>query len=945
MTTAEGLVRSLMPVIDALDSGALLLAADPVRADLHVRFANQAFLRYLGVGRRDVVDRPLADLVSEECRGRILSDIPARFVDGAPFAVRAELAGCDGRRFVANLHMHPVPNGGEGPAFWFARLSTAPSVAERVDGADLEASYRHLAENHPALICRFLPDTTLTFVNRACATHFGRPAAELLGRRFIDLVEPEYTEVILRQLSAVTPDRPYCRMEYPTPTNGGSVHWHLWQHFAFFNGLGGPVLFQSVGTDTTRCKIAEARLRESEKRIRDITDAIPSRIAYVDRDQTYRFVNRAYELETHRPRSSIIGKTVRAFLGEDVYSSITHHIDATLAGRRVSYDYVHKAPDGEIHREVTYVPDTDENGTVQGFYTFVHDVTAHRRSEDAIFAEKERAEVTLDSIGDAVITTDAFGLIDYVNPVAQALTGRTATAAIGLPAQDIVCLLDERTGWSAPNPIVACLESRRVVMPSGDLILASHRGGEIPVEATAAPIRRQSGEILGTVLVLRDVTEDRRQARQLAHDATHDPLTGLVNRREFERRVGRAVASARQYGWRHALCFLDLDRFKQVNDVAGHTAGDALLAQIRGLLAGKFRERDTLARLGGDEFGLLLDACVIDEAMRIAEIIVAAFRDFRFEWSGRSFHIGVSIGIVAIDAGAVTTDQLLTWADVACYTAKQQGGGRVCVHRSRGSEARGLGDVVLASRLQEALDHRQFRLFCQPIRPLVESARAITFWEVLLRLPDASGEIVMPDSFVPAAERYGLMSQVDRWVIENAFRFYAEALKGRDTIGLAINLSANSMSDEMIVDYIEAQLDRFSVPPERVCFEVPEKLAARHVADAATLSRAIRALGMRLALDDFGAGMSSFACLKALQVDVIKIDGSLVRELGGSCVDTAVVSAAQTVGRAMGIETVGEFACNDRVVQCLRELGVDHAQGYAFGPPRPLDELASVATA
>ena len=951
---------------------------------------------------------------------------------------------------------------------WLLRLRDGAGVGSDDSPGAPPDIYRYLVENHPAMICRFLPDTTLTFVNAAYAGFFGVRAEHLIGRRFVDLLGPADRDPVLAHLAAISPESPSRHIEHVVRDASGVERWHLWEDYGFFDAAGDARYFLSLGTDVTARRTTEQKLAESEARLQRIANALPARIAYLDRDCVYRFVNHGYERDFGRPTSEIVGMHARDLLGEDVFRDIVPYIEDALAGREVRYEYVLGTPSGTRRNEVTYTPEVAGDGTVGGFYVLVVDVTARHEneralresqdllknaeriahfgswswdigtdrcawsdehfrifgyqpgaieptarlvmdavhpadrarvkaaaaaalagtspfdvefrivrpdgsvrlvsdrgevmrdaagrpqrivgsvlditdrklSEDALFAEKERAEVTLHAIGDAVISTDADGRIDYLNPVAEWLTGWTLKEAHGRALLDVMHIVDEQTGEAALDSVAQCLTTAAPTAPLRPVYLVSRRGIDYPIDMIASPIRARAGGLIGAVLVFRDVTETRRRTRQLVHEASHDPLTGLVNRREFDRRLERAVASARAHGWNHAVCFLDLDAFKGVNDAAGHAAGDALLAQIRGLFIGKFRERDTFARLGGDEFALLLDACALEEAIKIAETIVATIRDHRFVWKDRNYSIGVSVGVVPIGPDSQDATQVLTRADLACYAAKQAGGNRVHYVRSGAAEvSSGHGEVLLAARLQTALEERRFQLMCQPMVVLSARPGTADLWEVLLRLVESDGDLVGPDAFISAADRFGLMGAIDRWVIDTAIAFLATDLRARPAVGLAINLSSNSINDSGMADYVDSRLDRYGIAPHRLCFEFAETLTARNVGNAATLARDLKALGARVALDDFGAGLSSFAHLKALPADFLKIDGSFVRDMLDSPVDAAFVAAAQTAGRTMGIETVGEYAHTAAVVDRLRELGVDRAQGYAFGEPQPLDVI------
>jgi diguanylate cyclase (GGDEF)-like protein len=411
-----------------------------------------------------------------------------------------------------------------------------------------------------------------------------------------------------------------------------------------------------------------------------------------------------------------------------------------------------------------------------------------------------------------------------------------------------------------------------------------------------------------------------------------------MGRAEFERRLETAASSARRYGRSQVLLHIDLDNFKQINETAGRAAGDAVLQQVANLLRARFRERDTLARLGGDSFGLLLDNCGLDEAEKIAEAVVASFASTRFQVPEGNEAVGVtpSIGLVEVSSASGTVEQLLSQADLACYTAKELGRGRSHIYRSD-SRPDGTASVVLfPQEFRSALEQDRFQLYYQPIMPLQEGSGLPVHHEFLLRHRTDSGQLVLPSTLIEAAERHGLMAAVDRWVIRAALAHLAGHRErfGQGTI--AINLSGNSLDDPGVVDYVLAQLAAHGVEAGMVCFEITETEAIRDLAHAVNVARGLKRLGCAIALDDFGSGQSSFTYLKALPADYLKIDGSFVRELTESSVDRAIVSAINATGRIMGLKTIAEFAHSDAIIDCLRGLGVDYAQGDAVAPPRPV---------
>lgn len=543
--------------------------------------------------------------------------------------------------------------------------------------------------------------------------------------------------------------------------------------------------------------------------------------------------------------------------------------------------------------------------------------------------------MTLHSIGDAVIVTDGDGRVNYLNPVAEKLTDWSLEEACGRELGDIFPIRDEGTDEPVGNPVAICLREGEIADVSKPTILTGRDGIDHDIDASAAPIRRSDGSVLGAVLVFHDVGETRRFARKMAYAVAHDPLTGLINRWEFEQRLEQALESAHKYGSRHALCYIDLDQFKIVNDTAGHAAGDELLKRIKVILDGTFRDRDTLARLGGDEFGLLLDNCPMERAVSIAGRVVDVIRGHRFVWQGRGFRIGASIGLAPIAGDTESVAHLLSQADVACYTAKELGRNRVHVyHEKGGAPVQCHGEILQAAGLRDALKQERFRLFCQPIVPLHEGEKEPVRYELLLRLLGDDHSLVLPGAFIPAAERFGLMADLDRWVIRTAFRTYA-ADRELQHAQISINLSGNSLNDDSLLDYVRGQFGEHSLPPDKVCFEITETAAIHDLSLVGRFMSEMKRLGCQLALDDFGSGLSSLRYLKTLPVDYLKIDGSFVRNIGMDSGDHAIVSAINQLAHDLGIRTIAEYAESQHVVDALRSLGVDYAQGYAIACPEP----------
>jgi diguanylate cyclase (GGDEF)-like protein len=481
------------------------------------------------------------------------------------------------------------------------------------------------------------------------------------------------------------------------------------------------------------------------------------------------------------------------------------------------------------------------------------------------------------------------------------------------------------------------------------MLLVKNDGNEVPVVHSAAPIRDRAGKITGVVLVLHDVSSERQYAAKLSYQASHDSLTGLINRGEFENRLGMALKTAAQLGRHHAVMYLDLDQFKVVNDTCGHAAGDQLMRQVSAVLQRRLREGDTLARLGGDEFGVLLENCAPDNASRIADQLRQTVSDFHFVWETRSFGITVSIGLVNVEDGLFTLADVLSAADAACYMAKDKGRNRVQVYHPEDSEVSlRQGEMEWVGRIQKALEEDRFVLYAQEIKGVNSVQEQGTHCELLIRMLDERGEIVPPMAFIPAAERYSLMSAIDRWVIRTAFATISRLRMERSEPKLdlcAINLSGASITDERFLDFVREQFGHFDVPPRVICFEITETAAIANLERASQFIQAMKDIGCRFSLDDFGAGMSSFAYLKHLAVDYLKIDGDFVKDMADDLIDRAMVEAINNVGHVMGKKTIAEFVDSDRVLAALREIGVDYAQGYWVAKPRPFGPRLRVAAA
>ncbi|HEU0187598.1 MAG TPA: EAL domain-containing protein [Gallionellaceae bacterium] len=559
----------------------------------------------------------------------------------------------------------------------------------------------------------------------------------------------------------------------------------------------------------------------------------------------------------------------------------------------------------------------------------------------ALAIEKERAQTTLSSIGDAVITTDQHGRIEYINPAGKRLFGCAQADDMPLTLADLGTLLYEDDRQPVGNLVLPTLREGRLPYPSRTMVLIRADGREYYVEPNSAPIHDADGRSSGVALVFRDVSQARELTRQLSHQVTHDALTGLLNRREFEYEVRQAMRDVQVNNSEHSLLYMGLDQFKLINDTCGHIAGDELLRQYAKLLGGVLHPGDALARIGGDEFGLLVENFTQAQAVELAEQILSLSRSFRFEWDGEAFAIGISIGVIAITAGSESVMLLMSGVDAACQMAKEAGGDRVYVHHvaDQALQAR-LGEMQWTPRINRALEEERMLLYCQPIiRPGAEGDLC-SHYEILVRMQDEKGNIITPDNFLPSAERYNLIGRIDRWVISAYFRWLAENPQHLARLELgSVNLSGRSLGDDSCLVHIENMLHEYAIPPHKICFEITETEAIGNLAKAVHFIRRLNDMGCTFALDDFGSGLSSYAYLKNLPVDFLKIDGQFVRDMALDAGHYALVESINHVAHAMGRKTIAEFVENADAAAMLGRLGVDFLQGYGVAKPRPVGDM------
>lgn len=684
-------------------------------------------------------------------------------------------------------------------------------------------------------------------------------------------------------------------------------------------------------------QLDEDKLRNSEMRYRGLFENVVDGVYIASRDGDLITANPALiEMLGYDSAEDLksIGRTPMLYVNPIDRERVFARLEAE--GIVKNFEYRLRRKDGT---EIVVLENAravrDDDGNIVAHEGTLTDITDRKRAETRVFEEKERAQITLQSIGDGVITTDADGLVDYINPVAQDLTGWDMRDARNTPICEIMTIINEHTRATIDNPVMRCLDDGRVITLEEHSILITRNGDEVPIQDSAAPIRDRVGNIIGSVMVFHDISKETRLFRQLSYQASHDSLTDLVNRTEFENRLSKSLDPLRgDTEQTHALLYLDLDQFKVVNDTFGHTAGDALLRQLAELVHSKIRSTDLLARLGGDEFGIMLEHCDEQRAIEVAESIRGAIEGYRFDWQSSFTTIRCSIGVVMVTSEIATVAEVMSAADVACYSAKDMGRNQIHLYKDSDASMRH-EEMKWVSRISSAVEENRLELFFQPIIGIgKEHGKARGHYELLLRMRDEHGEIVSPNQFIPAAERYNLMPTLDRWVVRESLSKLADrSTDGEARYTIAVNLSGTSLSEDRFLEFVIEELKKHDLPTGAVCFEITETAAISNLSRVVHFMQALKELGCLFSLDDFGSGLSSFTYLKNLPVDYIKIDGHFISNVAEDRVDESMVKAISEVGHSMGIETIAERVETKQVLEKLGALGIEYAQGYYIARP------------
>ena len=657
------------------------------------------------------------------------------------------------------------------------------------------------------------------------------------------------------------------------------------------------------------------------------------------------FANKPFLALLGASASDVVGRSLADFVAPEYVELVENNLRRRLAGEPSAerYEVELLGTHGEVSRVELSSTLIDSAGESALLLTALEMLPSTAPLNGP---SRPRAMVTLDAMGESVITVDAEGRIDYANHAAEALLGQTFDQMVGKLVADVASFVDETDRHSLGDPVRKALAAGgRVTMGKRAVLVPANTELERSVEISVTPLRNDAKETLGLVLVLHDTSELRGFTRQITYQASHDALTGLVNRREFERRLHEALDSAQTGDAAHALCYLDLDRFKVVNDTCGHTAGDNMLREVATILKDAVRDSDTAGRIGGDEFALLLVGCPLDKARQIADDVVRAVNDYRFVWKDKIFNVGVSIGLVEIGRDGGSIEDIMNSADSACYVAKSQGGVHVHVYSAREeASARHSGEIQWLQKLQRALSDNQFELYYQPIVHAQLTGERGPALEVFVRLDGTSGHPASPAEFIRAAERYRLMPRVDRWVVQAVLSALGRGgLKLPPGRSVAINIAGQTLGDADFLEFVADCFDHTGASPSDICFEVAESAVAANMDHVRRFIAVLHGMGCEFALDDFGSGLSSFSTLKTLPIDYLKIDGSFIRNLAGDSVNRAMVTAMIELARSLRFRVVAEQVEDQLSLDTVKGMGIDFVQGFIIGRPLPLSVLPTHA--
>jgi diguanylate cyclase (GGDEF)-like protein/PAS domain S-box-containing protein len=661
-------------------------------------------------------------------------------------------------------------------------------------------------------------------------------------------------------------------------------------------------------------------------------------MSLIDSHYIYRAVNQSYCAQFNKTMSDIVDHSVEALHEPDTFQVLKRHLDTALhEGRATIAEFWREFPDGSMHFiQGKHNPYYDSEKNIIGVTVVARDITELKQAQDALANSQQRLQSLYDDTPSMFFTLGKDRTVKSVNAYGARQLGYQIDDLIGKPIHDLFYPDDHHQLDSAINSCFTDLDS----IQHWELRKKHKNGTTLWVKETARLVQDQAQNDQ-LFIVSEDISERHKLSQKLSYQASHDGLTGLINRHEFERRTQQLLDTVIDDDALHVMCYLDLDQFKIINDSCGHLAGDTLLKNISSLLNLKIRKGDILARLGGDEFGILMTHCSIEQAKKIADSVRQLIQDFNFVWQEKTYAIGVSIGIVTIDKNTDSITTIMGTVDAACYAAKDAGRNRIVVYNETDQELnQRRGDMNWVRRIQEAIDQNKFCLYSQKIVDVNPNSTSKPSYELLIRLREDDGEIIPPNAFLPAAERYNLATKIDQWVIQNSFDWLVSLGPQIDDFKYCtINLSGNSLDDADFLEFVSFQIQQSKIPGNKICFEITETAAISNLAGAIKFIAELSKRGCFFALDDFGSGVSSFGYLKNLAVDFIKIDGGFVKDMAADAIDYAMVKSINDIAQVMGKKTIAEYVENDAIMACLKEIEVDYAQGYGIEKPQPIHEI------
>lgn len=788
----------------------------------------------------------------------------------------------------------------------------------------------------------------IKLINRKGCRILGYDKQELIGKNWFELCVPERgretVSKVFNQVVTGAVDFPEY-FESHILSHSGQERLIAWHNAPLRDANGVITGTLSSGQDITEQRKTEQTLRKLSQAV----EQSPEMILITNSEGTIEYVNPSFTQISGFTTADAIGKKTGIMKSEktaqSVYDELWHTIKCGKIWRGKLYN---RRKNGSYYWNLVEIsPIFSEQGQITHFLAIQKDITDRieaekrlRENQHRLRISERRYRVCYDATPSMFFTVDKDGKIKSANRFGAEKLGYSVEELIATPLSRLHLECDKR---SDDEYLAACL-NKPEVMQRCEIRMVRKDGTLFWAKQSARAIENTDGEPR-VFIVCEDITQSRDLSQQLSYQASHDALTGLVNRREFEKRLHRILETVHTNQSSHALCYLDLDQFKVINDTCGHVAGDELLRQLADLLRERIRKRDTFARLGGDEFGILLEHCSLEQASRVANTMRESIQDFRFSWGRKNFNVGASIGLVPITKASSDLAEVLSAADSACYTAKEQGRNRIHIYQHDDAElVRWRRQIQWVSPINQALEENRLQLHFQPIVPIKHCAEDRVNYELLIRMEDVTGCPVPPGTFLPAAERYNLATKLDRWVIETALKWLNRYPQHLERLSLCfINLSGQSIGDHGLLKFIRRQFDEMNVPSHKICFEVTETAAIANLSRANHFIRELKRRGCRFALDDFGSGLSSFAYLKNLPVDFLKIDGLFVKDIVDDPIDLAMVRSINDIGHVMGKQTIAEFVENEAILSALRRIGVDYAQGYGIARPRELAKILEIA--